>query len=73
MPLFVAEPACWKATDWLDFDMSRGCFSEYLEEWWGRVPAKYRPFVKRIAREFGLEVGKKGSQEKAQDGKSFQH
>jgi len=57
LPLFEAEPACWEATDWLDFDMSRGSFAEYLEEWHQRVPAKLRPFVKRIVQEFGLKVG----------------
>jgi len=57
LPLFVAEPACWQATERLEFDMSRGSFSGYLEDWLGRVPAKCRLFVHRIAREFGLEIG----------------
>ncbi len=62
-PLFEAEPACWVATDWLDFDMSHDSFSEYLKDWQGRVPAKLQHFVRQIAREFGLGVGEWESQD----------
>ncbi len=57
LPLFEAEPACWKATDLLEFDMSHGSFAEFLADWHQRVPERLRPFVRRIAQEFGLEVG----------------
>ena len=57
LPLFVAEPHCWEATDRLDFDMSRGSFTEFLADWHARVPKRCRSFVRRVAQEFGLEIG----------------
>jgi hypothetical protein len=57
LPLFMAEPHCWEATDCLTFDFSGGSFANFLVEWYSRVPKRCRLFVHRIAREFGLEVG----------------
>ena len=62
LPFFEAEPACWKATDCLTFDFSRGSFANFLAEWYAHVPQQLRPFIRRIAQEFGLEVGKQESQ-----------
>jgi hypothetical protein len=55
LPLFEEQPECWEATNWLDEDMS-GTFLGYLGDWHARVPEKCRPFVRRIAREFGMEI-----------------
>jgi hypothetical protein len=56
VPLFTEERHCWEATDCLTFDFSGGSFANFLAEWYARVPTKLRPFVRRIARKFGLEV-----------------
>jgi len=56
LPLFMAEPACWEATDRLDFDMSRGSFAEFLADWHGRVPARCRSFVLDVEWAFGLVI-----------------
>ena len=55
LPLFEAEPACWAAIHFLDDD-THGTFAGYLEGWHARVPEKLRPFVRRIAREFGVVI-----------------
>ena len=55
LPLFEERPDCWKAIDWLDYDMS-GTFAGYLENWHARVPEKLRPAVRQVAREFGIEI-----------------
>ncbi len=55
LPLFDADLTCWEAIAALD-DFSRGTFFEFLECWHARVPKKCRPFVRRIAKEFGVEI-----------------
>jgi hypothetical protein len=56
LPLFENEPESWEAIKWLDDDFSHGSFSQYLGNWYARVPTKLRPFVQRIAREFGVNI-----------------
>ena len=56
LPLFEDEPECWKAIHFLDDEFSRGTFVEYLEGWHARAPEKLRPFVRRIAGEFGVVI-----------------
>jgi hypothetical protein len=55
LPVFENEPECWQATEWLDDD-THGTFAEYLADWHTSVPEKHRHFVRRIAREFGVEI-----------------
>ena len=49
-------PDCWDAMNWLDDDMTHETFSECLRDWHSRVPEQHRPFVRRIAAEFGIEI-----------------
>ena len=59
LPIIEEQPDCLKAIHWVNDDFSRGTFSEYLESWHAQVPEQYRAFVRRIAREFGVEIGER--------------
>jgi hypothetical protein len=56
LPLFDAHPECFEAIGMIDDDFSRGTFAEYLAGWHARVSERCRPFVRRIARGFGVEI-----------------
>ena len=56
LPVFETQPECFDAIDLCDDDFSHGTLSEYLANWQSRVPEQFRPIVRRIAREFGLEI-----------------
>jgi len=56
LPLFEEKPDCWDAMNWLDDDMTHETFRECLRDWHSRVPEQHRPFVRRIAAEFGIEI-----------------
>ena len=56
LPLFERTPDCWDAMNWLDDDMTQDTFAECLADWHSRVPEQHRPFVRRIAAEFGIEI-----------------
>ena len=55
LPVFKSHPDSWEAFDWLDLD-TRGTFGEYMKDWHARVPERHRRFVRRILREFGVEI-----------------
>jgi hypothetical protein len=55
LPLFEQHPDCWDATEQLNDD-THGTFAGYLQDWYARVPEQHRPFVQRIAGEFGIEI-----------------
>jgi hypothetical protein len=57
LPRFEAHPECWEAISAMDDDFSRGSFREFLEDWCIQAPVRCRPFIKRVAEEFGLKVG----------------
>jgi hypothetical protein len=56
LPIFDADLTCWEAINMMDDDFSRGTFAEYLAGWHARVSERCRPFVRRIAREFGMDI-----------------
>jgi hypothetical protein len=57
LPLFEKQPENWEAITWLNDGTSHGTrtFARYLGDWRARVPAKYCPILRQIARDFGLE------------------
>jgi hypothetical protein len=59
LPLFEANPAHWKALSWIDPRAMSGkdrptAFREFLDDWLARCPGRHKPFVRRIAAEFGI-------------------
>lgn len=58
LPLFEKEPEHWASVAYLNVTAPRESqtFSTYLAEWHTRCPAKHRPFVATIARQFELPV-----------------
>jgi hypothetical protein len=58
LPLFEKQPERWEAITWLNDGKPHGerTFAKYLGDWHARVPEKHRAIVRRIAREFAVEI-----------------
>ncbi len=60
LPLFEAEPEHWAAIGYLNVGEAKEgqTFEQHLKTWHEQVPDKHRPFVVKVAGQFGLKVGK---------------
>ncbi len=58
LPLFERQPRHWDALTWLDAGAREEprSFPAYLADWHGNAPARHRPFIRRIARQFEVEL-----------------
>jgi hypothetical protein len=61
LPLFEANPSRWEALSAVGMRRPRNLsktltFAELLDEWHYCVAPKHKPFVRRVAREFGITV-----------------
>ena len=58
LPLFEKQPQNWQAITWLNDGKPHGerTFAGYLGDWQARVPDKFRPVVRQIARKFAVEI-----------------
>jgi hypothetical protein len=59
LPLFEANPAGWQSLRYLNLgpaEKDNASLRSYLTGWHGRVPAKHKPFVAKIAAEFGYQL-----------------
>jgi len=60
LPLFEASPEHWPAVSALNKEVltEEDSFQDYLAAWHRNCPEPHRGFVRRLATEFGLQVGK---------------
>jgi hypothetical protein len=58
LPLFEAEPRGWKAVTFLNHGSSgsNDLLAHHLEEWRARCPGELRPFIRRLAAIFGIDL-----------------
>ena len=58
LPYLKKAPACWGAFRFLNVKRSSEevSFERYLKNWSASSPATYRPFIKRVAWEFGVKL-----------------
>lgn len=58
LPYVKKAPSCWGAFRFLNVQRAHDevSFERYLKNWSASSPTKYRPFIKRIAWEFGLKI-----------------
>jgi len=56
LPLFEKRPRRWEAVAYLNLGEKQPSrsFQEYLQGWWQHAPQKHRPFIRRIAKKFGV-------------------
>ena len=57
LPLFEETPAAWQSLRYINLGLvaENDSLKEYLAGWHARVPAEHKPFVKKLAAEFGFE------------------
>jgi len=58
LPLFEAEPRAWKAVTFLNLGSTdtNDSLAHHLEEWQARCPRELRPFVRRLAAVFSIDL-----------------
>jgi hypothetical protein len=58
LPLFEAEPRAWKAVTFLNHGSAgtNDSLAHHLEEWRARCPGELRPFVRRLAAVFDIDL-----------------
>ncbi|MEI7901135.1 MAG: hypothetical protein WCK89_12860 [bacterium] len=58
LQLFEARPEHWESIRWLNSAPSAKGepFEKYLQRWQRAVPEKHRPFVKKVAEQFGVTM-----------------
>ena len=58
LPLFEKSPTAWQSLRYLNLGPKKenSSFKQYLAGWHGRVPAQHKPFVKKVAEEFGIAL-----------------
>ena len=58
LPLFEKTPTGWQTLRYLNLGPKEEntSFKQYLSGWHERVPAKHKPFVKKVAEEFGIDM-----------------
>lgn len=58
LPLFEDTPRHWESLAWLNLGSRdpQKSFWKYLQEWVEASPAAHRPFIRRIAEQFGLKL-----------------
>lgn len=56
LPLFERQPRHWAAVTWLNAGAREEprSFADYLADWHENAPARHRPFIRRLARQFQL-------------------
>jgi hypothetical protein len=62
LPLFEKEPDHWMAVYYLNQNkpkQGKQTLRERLQNWHDETPAEHRPFVRAIARQFGIELDEK--------------
>jgi len=59
LPLFEAEPQHWAAVEFLNAGAQEQprSFQQYLADWHKHAPDKHKPFIVKIAAEFGIAPG----------------
>ena len=63
LPLFEEQPEHWEAVGYLNAEELNGPrgFQEYLQDWHRNVPEKHKPFVRRIAGLFDIELAEESA------------
>lgn len=58
LPILEETPAAWQSLRYINLGPGEEnlTFKDYLSGWHKRVPEKHKPFVQRIATEFGIEL-----------------
>ncbi len=58
LPMFEAEPEHWQAVSYLNVGQPSGpqSFADYLGDWHANSPPRHRPFIREIARKFGVSL-----------------
>lgn len=58
LPLFEADPSRWEAVGYLNHSPSDAAasFKSYLAAWHGDAPARHKPFIRQVAKLFGVEL-----------------
>ena len=58
LPLFEAEPRAWKAVTFLNHGSTgaNDSLAHHLEEWQARCPGELRPFVRKLAAVFAINL-----------------
>ena len=58
LPLFEKTPTAWQSLRYLNLGPKKEntSFKQYLSGWHGRVPAQHKPFVTKVAEEFGITL-----------------
>ncbi|MBM83025.1 MAG: hypothetical protein CMJ78_20890 [Planctomycetaceae bacterium] len=60
LPMFEKNASAWQTVRYINLGPKEEneSFKAYLSGWHDRVPSKHKPFVKELANEFGVELGK---------------
>ena len=63
LPLFEAHPEHWESVGYLNLGATSKprSFPQYLDDWHRHSPEKHRPFVRRIAGQFGIAVSRESA------------
>jgi len=66
LPEFEKSPASWEAISYLN-EVRSPSFQAYLQNWYDRAPPVHKPFIARMAEQFGIQLAIRGSAEDPND------